>query len=924
VERFEETNLRDEWLVATIALLDRIAATPKPPRQDGWLVSIGAQARPLRRLDSLTGVLEGENLAQMLAAALCVLKLSSAEAELNYSMKDLIFRLAGRRRRDAELWRQIYEAELQMYRLLSFQVANPCVADLSSRVSLNIVAAAKKAGDCAEWPGLVLGRRQSHREKPSTPRFVALSEFFVELAVAHAQEEIYRDSSPPIALALAAVQLAMHAFGSPPATCIAAFEAAEREVRSSEGTACFTYTPLTVALYALWKKPPYESQVVAKWKLREDRGLLVPAPDLKNLNPQLVLPPDLGGCSFLLSEPTESGHVSQAPSEETPLSTPERPARPRSPSPLAEFGNKCKEREQATPENTQAVVVTTTPASLVLASAEKRKTDDIGVISSPPVQLQLGSKDSNSSNVLKPIADSVVATQQIATDGQIGDARGSDATSISPTRQAAEVALQENGTAQEPASSIASTIAAENAQPPLTQDRSIKLADQTPVVEFSADPPALRIVSDVVPKLLENPVQQQAKAPGLANKRRKESDADALRKVHEQMGLVLSSRGAPSAVKHVQQKPPEKRSKAPAPITKQKSISNGNKMERAKRAYEDHYELAPGAATEEEIQSSSEGVEGWAKKASAPAQASFRGAAVRRKAVIVTGAAATQQRKRPMKVPIVEAKEAQAPRTRSSWSPRRDASKVEEKNAVVPEPYLKRSRLPESRKSEDDDTPRMSAAAVQRFGGDYKVYTRSKGLMAKAKVWATGSQVVSLSGRSHYEHMVIMGDGIVSPFKIKADNQEFVLISEVTRTAPPYTTTLCWESTARIKGKVTRTKWIQERETMRVETKKIHGYGVLHSYTEEDRPCDNPEDGLFSPRSSRASASPSMSLDFDNSLDFAACGSHMKRALTPHPSDDDGAASDEKKPKKVVDGEQLKQTSLETTRSAMNPFRVKK
>ena len=105
---------------------------------------------------------DGDLLAQMLAAALCVLKLSTAEAESQLSMKDLIRKLVGRWRL-AELWRQIFEAELHMYRLLSFNVAIPSITDLTSRVALNIVAAANEAGGCAVWPALQLGRLQTRR-----------------------------------------------------------------------------------------------------------------------------------------------------------------------------------------------------------------------------------------------------------------------------------------------------------------------------------------------------------------------------------------------------------------------------------------------------------------------------------------------------------------------------------------------------------------------------------------------------------------------------------------------------------------------------------------------------------------------------------------------------------------------------------------
>jgi hypothetical protein len=135
-------------------------------------------------------------------------------------------------RKDAELWRQILNAELHMYNLLDFKVAIPCVADLNSCISMQVVFAAEKAGDSAQWPGSVLVRVSCHEEKASTPQFVALSAFLVELGLANEHEEVYR--SPQLALAIAAARLALHAFGTPPISCVAALETAERDALGDE------------------------------------------------------------------------------------------------------------------------------------------------------------------------------------------------------------------------------------------------------------------------------------------------------------------------------------------------------------------------------------------------------------------------------------------------------------------------------------------------------------------------------------------------------------------------------------------------------------------------------------------------------------------------------------------------------------------
>jgi hypothetical protein len=63
---FEEHRLRDEWMVATIALLDRVAV---------------AECRRSANAGASKPAREDCSCAEWLAAVLCVLKLSSAEAD---------------------------------------------------------------------------------------------------------------------------------------------------------------------------------------------------------------------------------------------------------------------------------------------------------------------------------------------------------------------------------------------------------------------------------------------------------------------------------------------------------------------------------------------------------------------------------------------------------------------------------------------------------------------------------------------------------------------------------------------------------------------------------------------------------------------------------------------------------------------------
>ena len=142
---FADYNLRDEWMMAALSLLDRAAAR----RGAYW-----TQAVP--------GLNEQ---VEWLAAVLLALKQSSAGAELETELKTLVLRLSRSLvtdfpKRSTALWDLIIKAELRLLHTLEYNVAVPCSIDLAGVIALDVLAAARK--EQPDWPGLVA-------EKPPAP-----------------------------------------------------------------------------------------------------------------------------------------------------------------------------------------------------------------------------------------------------------------------------------------------------------------------------------------------------------------------------------------------------------------------------------------------------------------------------------------------------------------------------------------------------------------------------------------------------------------------------------------------------------------------------------------------------------------------------------------------------------------------------------
>jgi hypothetical protein len=268
---FSENNLRDEWMIATLVLLDRLAqkkcTTSMVNRTSKAFSCSISKAQP----DDCAEVH-----VEWLAAMLCVFKLSSVEAELDIGLKDLIYRLGKIPRLSSHVWDLIVKAEWEILRMLDFCIAVPCPAHLAGRIVLDVVVAVQR--NQANWPGIFAEQLPAPKSELASPmsRFSLLVTFLVELGLTDSYEHVYKHGVPPIALALAAVHLAIHAFGEAPPAGIEKLEAAKRDTLSAQEVSDLL-PPLVSALYRAWGTRTMAC-IENKWRDREKNFTYGPLP----------------------------------------------------------------------------------------------------------------------------------------------------------------------------------------------------------------------------------------------------------------------------------------------------------------------------------------------------------------------------------------------------------------------------------------------------------------------------------------------------------------------------------------------------------------------------------------------------------------------------------------------------------------------
>jgi len=247
---FENQSLRDEWLVAAVFLLDRsrVPRSKNPSARDVEL--------------------------QVLAAALMALKQSSAEAELDCAIRDIVLKLPGggaaSQARHDKLWKRIVQVEFHMCQQLGYCIAVPTSFELAKWVSVDICT--RVADSQPHWSGLEKGYLPAVGQQVQVPqpRFALLVAFLVELGVVHLEaSELYGHSAAFTLLAVSAVWLAAHSFGEPPKSCMNFLDTLQRNLHLEALPETMCFRKLVERLQDLWQHPPVNSEVVRKWHCRE-------------------------------------------------------------------------------------------------------------------------------------------------------------------------------------------------------------------------------------------------------------------------------------------------------------------------------------------------------------------------------------------------------------------------------------------------------------------------------------------------------------------------------------------------------------------------------------------------------------------------------------------------------------------------------
>jgi hypothetical protein len=313
---FDAHLLKDEWFLATVALLDRSVV-----------------AQPSKQMKTFH--------IDALAAALAALKLCEAEAVFSCGIRELVCTLGkGVSARFRDMWADIVKAERRLCQALEWNVGAPSTYNLALNLALEISVLA--CDTCRDWEGLSYVRLTMPGHEPSLPEpvFIAVMRYILELSVLHAPAIVYRSGSPGI-VPLAALHLALKRFGRVPARCAECLrEQQERLLQVGEAT---QLAEVMEQMFLLWRAPPFASEVKLKWSKRALRSnrqfvydhldLLEPPSDLLDfdLAGGSTLPPAETVNTDVQKECTDSGTSSAPCAVDTSALPSSRSEAPRSP-----------------------------------------------------------------------------------------------------------------------------------------------------------------------------------------------------------------------------------------------------------------------------------------------------------------------------------------------------------------------------------------------------------------------------------------------------------------------------------------------------------------------------------------------------------------------------------------------------------------
>ena len=249
-DRFEQQGLPDEWCVAAVSLLDRVADASAPVTGRRTACASGVCPWPM---------------AERLAAALIVLKFSGGRFERENGLRESIYRISNMKK-DLfnDFWPRIVAAEFQLCEALQFRLVVPTVLGLADSLALRLQA--QVCGQDA-WEGLAeLCLQRPLSEGASVlPAFAALARYLVELALANPDK---LGGCRTAALLFASLNLALEIFAAPPAW-LSAFGLLQAELL--QGIPCHAgdmVVSLKEALAGLRLRPPACCPVARKWAAR--------------------------------------------------------------------------------------------------------------------------------------------------------------------------------------------------------------------------------------------------------------------------------------------------------------------------------------------------------------------------------------------------------------------------------------------------------------------------------------------------------------------------------------------------------------------------------------------------------------------------------------------------------------------------------
>mmetsp|Transcript_44949 Transcript_44949/g.106739 ORF Transcript_44949/g.106739 Transcript_44949/m.106739 type:complete len:522 (+) Transcript_44949:86-1651(+) len=239
-------GFHDRWATGALMLLDRFASSESEAALN-WM--------------------PWDAFWHTMAAMLLSMKMCEAESNSGMSYKRMLTKLAFPSRHE-QWWDEVRGAECSIIVALACRLNCPTALDLVEPLAVKMCLTTSSAA-AVQWNGSHKGVCKAvhpNMEFP-LPRVTLLAMYIVELGLVHAADSILESRVPALAVAIAALELSLYAFGEPPEKCDQELQSLRKQVYSSalDGS---TLRQLRKLLLKIWKHPPQASPVAEKWRCR--------------------------------------------------------------------------------------------------------------------------------------------------------------------------------------------------------------------------------------------------------------------------------------------------------------------------------------------------------------------------------------------------------------------------------------------------------------------------------------------------------------------------------------------------------------------------------------------------------------------------------------------------------------------------------